>query len=78
MDADIVLDCDLRAFEKMKLDEHILLHHEDVKAMNTEENPNTVVPVVVKSEELDGGRTSFRLPSLSWNVFRFSPEESTM
>lgn len=77
MDADIVLDCDLRAFKEMRLIEHILLCHDDIKAVNTEENPHNVEPIVKKSVEITGGRFTIRLPFLSWNVLRFSPEKST-
>ena len=50
--------------------EHIVLHHDDVKAINTEENPNNVAPQEGKGGTLDGGRLEVVLPSLSWNVIR--------
>ena len=67
---DIALEADLRAFGELKVLEHIVLHHDDVKAINTEENPNNVVPQEGKGGTLDGGRLEVVLPSLSWNVIR--------
>ena len=55
------------------MDEHILLHHPDVKAVNTEENPNNVVPTVGPGGVMDGGKATVTLPALSWNVLRFVP-----
>ena len=69
------LDIDLRSFGNMQLKEHILLHHDDVKAINTEENPGNVVPVAGPGGTLDGGKAEIRIPALSWNVIRFAKAE---
>ena len=66
----ITLECDLRAFGSLKVSEHILLHHEDVKAVNTEENPNEVRPKKGRGGKAEGGKVIVRLPALSWNVIR--------
>ncbi len=71
---DFNLDVDLRAFGKLRLQEHILLHHDDVKAVNTEENPMNVAPTAGPGGEIDGGRATIRVPALSWNVIRFTKE----
>ncbi len=70
MAEDACFTCDLRAFGDLKLAEHIELHHDDVKAVNTEENPDNVAPVVKHDGKLDGGRLEIPLRSLSWNVIR--------
>ena len=72
MSEDFNLDIDMRAFGKMCLKEHILLKHDDVKAENTQENPNNVVPVSIPCNEACGEKASIRIPALSWNVLRFS------
>ncbi len=72
MKEDFSLDLDLRSFGKLKLEEHILLHHDDVKAVNTEENPGNVAPVAGPGGSIDEGRAEIRLPALSWNVIRFT------
>ena len=70
MAEDACFTCDLRAFGDLKLAEHIELHHDDVKAVNTEANPDNVAPVVKHDGKLDGGRLEIPLRSLSWNVIR--------
>jgi alpha-N-arabinofuranosidase len=52
--------------------DHIVLHHDDVKAINTEENPFNVAPATLPLTELDSGRAQIPIPPLSWNVLRFS------
>ncbi len=70
MQEGIELACDLRAFGDLKIAEHIVLHHDDVKAVNTETAPDTVAPKQGNGGTIDGGRMSVVLPSLSWNVIR--------
>jgi alpha-N-arabinofuranosidase len=74
-ETDIKLTCDLRAFQSLKLVEHTVLHHDNVKAVNTEDSPNTVVPTVCKDYESDNGLISVQIPALSWNVLHFSTRE---
>ena len=73
MREDCILNVDLRAFGSLKFKEHIFLHNDDVKAVNTEENPNNVVPTTVLCGKLDGGKAEIKVPALSWNVIRFVP-----
>ena len=70
MEEDILLEADLRAFGELRMGGHILLHHDDVKAVNSEENPQNVAPVQGEGGTLEGGRLFVRLPKLSWNVLR--------
>ncbi len=70
MEEDVVFECDLRAFEGLRPEEHIVLHHQDVKAVNTEEDPNNVVPFTGDAGKLDDGKLTVTLPKLSWNVIR--------
>lgn len=72
----IQLTCDLRAFSDLRLKEHIVLHHDDVKAENTEDSPNTVVPVTHQGSGLSNGLFKIQIPALSWNVLKFSPTGS--
>ena len=66
----IPLECDLRAFGSLRVAEHIVLHHDDVKAVNTEADPMNVAPAQGPGAEADAGRVTVRLPALSWNVIR--------
>ncbi len=67
-----LLDLDLRSFGDLRMTDHIVLHHDDVKAINTEENPFNVAPATLPLTELDSGRAQIPIPPLSWNVLRFS------
>ena len=61
---------DVRQFEGYSVKEHILLTHEDVKAVNTEQDPDRVAPVTVNTDAIDAGTLTMRLPAKSWNVIR--------
>ncbi len=67
MTEDFALNLDLRSFGNVTLVEHIVMHHDDVKAVNTAEAPYTVAPTTVPVEA--GPAT---IPALSWNVLRFA------
>lgn len=67
---DIALTADLRAFGQLKVVEHSVLHHDDVKAINTEDAPDTVSPIAGDLGTMDSGRLSVLMPRLSWNVVR--------
>lgn len=72
MDTDYELELDLRSFGNLKIEEHITLHHDDVKAVNTEENPDNVIPTKGPGGIMDGSRAIIRIPALSWNVIRMT------
>ncbi len=72
MSEDYCLAIDLRSFGDMKLNEHILLHNDDVKAVNTEDNPGCVAPAPGPGGTVDAGKAEIRIPALSWNVIRFT------
>ena len=60
------LQLEAHAFGGLKLEEHIVLHHDDVKAVNTAADPENVVPVHVPVTD------DVTIPALSWNVLRFA------
>lgn len=68
---DFELNVDLHAFGNLRIAEHILLHHDDVKAVNTEENPYNVAPKAGSGGVIDGEKATLKIPALSWNVIRF-------
>lgn len=72
IDQQIDLTCDLRAFKQLVFKDHILLHHDNIKAINSEHNPKEVIPVIRHDYEANDGRFTFVLPALSWNVLKFS------
>ena len=72
MEEDFTLDIDLSSFGDVYLKEHLVLHHDDVKAVNTEENPNNVTPLPGPGGTIENGKASIKIPALSWNVIRFA------
>ena len=71
---DIGLAVDLRAFPGLRVAEHIQLHHDDVKARNTLENPDAVAPTPGTGGKVEDGKLEVKLGSLSWNVIRLEKE----
>jgi len=69
IDEDCMMECDLRQFADYKLEKHIVVNHEDLKAVNTEENPNNVTEVVKNDNSgFEGGHLNSLLEKHSWNV----------
>ncbi len=71
LDEDTALSLDLRGFGEVKFTAHSVLTHSDMKAVNTESNPNEVIPRDVKPDLTEG---KVLLPKASWNVLRFGKE----
>jgi alpha-N-arabinofuranosidase len=68
---DMLAECDLRSFEGYQLKEHILLHHDDPKALNSFKEPEKVKPhKLLNSGEMKDGLLTIKLPAMSWNVIR--------
>mgnify|MGYP004542249477 FL=1 len=74
MEEDFQLELDLRSFGGLHVAEHIVLHHDDVKATNTEENPRNVFPTAGPGGTVEGGKAALHIPALSWNVIRLEKE----
>jgi alpha-N-arabinofuranosidase len=68
LENDFELSSDLRQFEGYEVKDHLVMTHNDIKAVNTEENPDNVKPVETTNSKLDGGVLTSLLPSKSWNV----------
>lgn len=62
----------LRGWENLQVVEHLVLEHEDVKATNTAQHPDNVVPHNGGKSRMEGGALSALLPKLSWNVIQLS------
>ena len=70
LEEDLEVSCDFRQFADMKVVEHIVLTNEDLKAVNTEADPDCVVPVHSAASKMDGGHFTTLLGKHSWNVVR--------
>jgi alpha-L-arabinofuranosidase len=66
------LECDIRSFKDYKIKEHIVLESDDIYAVNTESNPNRVVPHNRGNASIIEGCLSAQLSKLSWNVIRLA------
>ncbi len=71
----IELTADLAAFRDPQLVEHLVVHDDDPAAVNTEHQPDRVVPRTGKAE-VDGSTLTALLPPISWHCFRLSEGKS--
>jgi alpha-N-arabinofuranosidase len=67
---DIILETVLNGFDQFQVIEHIHLSHPDLHAINTLENPNTVIPQNDGDARYIHQKLVATLPKLSWNVIR--------
>lgn len=72
LEEDMEVTIDLRQYAGYRVQEHIVMQNDDLKAVNTEENPNNVVPKAVGSAKVDGQTLQAVLGKKSWNVIRLS------
>jgi len=64
------LDVDVRGFGDLVVVGHSVLSDADVRARNTAEDPDRVVPRQGRGATVDGGHVRLALPPVSWNVLR--------
>ena len=69
---DMEVTCDLRQFADYTVKEHLVLHDEDLKAVNTQENPDRIRPEANGNSRLEDGRLTAVLKHKSWNVIRLA------
>ncbi|WP_078555209.1 alpha-N-arabinofuranosidase [Bacillus alkalicellulosilyticus] len=65
------LNCDIRSFEDFKLVEHVVLEHDDPKAINTASTEN-VLPHANGISKVQDGSLESVLPKMSWNMIRLA------
>ncbi len=70
LDEELVAQIDLRSFGSCSLIEHIVLDNPDLKAFNTSERPDAVLPRTGGSSTVDGSTVTASLTKASWNVIR--------
>lgn len=69
-DADLPVEILLGGFENYSITEHAVLIHSDIKAVNTKENPDEVVPQNGTGLTISSGELTGELKKLSWNCIR--------
>ena len=72
----IVLEGKLGGFEDVRVVEHLVLDHPDLKAANTVDAPHRVVPRRLSDAAAENGLLTAQLPAASWNVIRLARRPS--
>ncbi len=67
----LLLECDVRGFSGYRIVEHLVLEHDDLKAVNTADREH-VKPHTGGESQLQDGRVHARLGRASWNVIRLA------
>ncbi|MBB2183823.1 alpha-N-arabinofuranosidase [Lachnospiraceae bacterium MD1] len=71
LDDNINLEIDLRDFTNAKLLEHIVMEHDDMKAVNSADHPDNVIPKNNGVTTIGSSTATAVLNKHSWNVIRF-------
>ncbi len=72
LNEDISLIMDLRQFRDYRIVEHVIMHDDDLYAVNTEENPGRIVPQICSLSSVEGGSLTAMLKHKSWNMIRLA------
>ena len=72
LEEDMEVTADLRQYAGYQVKEHIVMHNDDLKAVNTEANPDNVAPKAGGTAKVDSGTLQAVLGKASWNVIRLS------
>ena len=72
LEEDMEMTLDMRQFEGYRVVEHIVMQNDDLKAVNTEENPNCVAPRTGGNSKVDQGILTAVFEKKSWNVIRLA------
>jgi alpha-N-arabinofuranosidase len=67
---DITLSMDLRQFAAFHVIEHVTMQDEDLYAVNTEENPNRIIPAICTESGVENNSLKAVLKHKSWNMIR--------
>lgn len=63
-----------RGFGQLRFDRAHTLHHDDLSAVNTADEPDRVRPVDLEGVQTSGGEVTATLPRASWSVLRFATD----
>lgn len=64
------LTSDFRQYEGYRLVDHVMLRHDDLKAVNKEANPETVAPVKGSRVVFEQGKLTGVLPTQSFHMIK--------
>ena len=72
LEEDMEVTLDLRQYADYQVQEHIVMQHDDLKAVNTQEHPDNVVPKAGGNARVEEGVLHTVFGKKSWNVIRLS------
>lgn len=75
IDKDLSVNINIGGFEEYILVEHVTLIHSDIKAVNTKDNPDEVIPGIGRGLSLESGEIRGEISKLSWNCLRVSKND---
>ena len=70
LESDIAVSMELKQFEGLRVLEHITMHSDDLFAVNTEGNPDNVIPYACDLSLTDEKQLRTVLKAKSWNMIR--------
>jgi len=74
LEEDMEVTMDVRLLEGYRVKQNLVMSHDDLKAENTKENPDRVVPEETHNVTIENGCLKAVLPSKSWNVIVLEAE----
>lgn len=72
LEENLELTCDLRQYDGIRLLEHRMLYHDDLKVCNTEASPCAVAPVGCSDSKIENGRLTALLKKHSFHMIRLA------
>ncbi len=72
LEEDMEVTLDLRQYAGYRVQEHIVMQHDDLKAVNTEADPDNVVPKSSGNARVEDGVLNVVFGKTSWNVIRLA------
>lgn len=75
LDEEMEVSCDLRQYAGYQIIEHIEMTDQDLKAVNTQAQPDRVAPKPCSNSKIKDGRLTSILAPRSWNVIRLGKIE---
>ena len=70
LEEDLAIECDLSAFAADSVIEQVYMTNDDMKAINTADNPDNVIPEQGGDAKIENGVLTATLGKHSWNVIR--------
>ncbi len=70
LEEDAAFVCDLSAFGMTKVAEHLIMSHDDMKAVNTADTPENVIPAADGNATVENGILRATFGKHSWHVIR--------